>query len=923
MKIVIQNVVFWLIFACYNYLCLGEKDPVNIGVLFNEENAKEKLPVESVLHRNNIMDSRISYNHMFEVVSTDDTAEVERKVCKMMTEGIGAIFGPPSNITSAMVESVCAALEIPHIQINPNNKPFSKYTTVNFYPEPKLLSRGIGTIVRNLHFKSFVLLYENDKRLVLLQDILKLEKDEPDEMISTIKLKPLGSGPDYRTVLKEILDKREMNIILDCSLETTMQVLGQAKEIGILEKYHNFFLTSLDAHTLDFESIGGNANITTIRIINTESEEINQKVKDWELEEMQKTGQKREISPYSVTTSMALMYDAVHHFVDSVNILHVTQRINQTELSCDNQDIKWEGGYRITSYMKIRSSTSALTYPISFDENGRRTNFTIYLIQGFRENVIGYWHPGLGDKFQSNFSAKDFAAKVVQNLQAETIRVASRIGAPYLMWRKSETGEPLYGNARFEGYSMDLISEIAEYLNFKFEFYLVEDGQIGKYDETKKEWNGLIRDILDHKAELAICDLTLNHQRQKVVDFSLPFMSLGISILYKHSEVKGFNLFAFLDPFSPDVWVYMATLYLAVTIVLFFVYRLAPDEWENPHPCDENPEELENIWDIKNCLWLTLGSIMAQGCDLLPKGISSRLASSMWWFFSLIMTSSYTANLAAFLTAEKSGPTIESAKDLTDQSKIKYGCMDGGSTQSFFRESTFPLYQKMWTQMSQSQPSVFADSNTDGVKRVQNSKNSLYAFLMESTQLEYESMTKCDLKQVGQNLDSKFYAIAMPMGSSYVGLINSAVLHLSEINRLQELKKKWWEEKRNETVCGAKKEPSASLSLNSVGGIFIVLFVGVGVAHLIAIVEFLWNVRDVSVEEHISFKDALKIEIKFALSFWIKRKKTKCPTPSSSSSPSTNSRSRSRSKSHSKTRSLLRSTNSLFSMNRLNAKEST
>lgn len=66
------------------------------------------------------------------------------------------------------------------------------------------------------------------------------------------------------------------------------------------------------------------------------------------------------------------------------------------------------------------------------------------------------------------------------------------------MWRKSEPGEVLTGNARFEGYSMDLISEVAEYLDFKFEFYLVEDGQIGKYDETKREWNGLIRDILDH-----------------------------------------------------------------------------------------------------------------------------------------------------------------------------------------------------------------------------------------------------------------------------------------------------------------------------------------------------------------------------------------------------------------------------------------
>lgn len=46
---------------------------------------------------------------------------------------------------------------------------------------------------------------------------------------------------------------------------------------------------------------------------------------------------------------------------------------------------------------------------------------------------------------------------------------------------------------------------------------------------------------------------------------------------------------------------------------------MAPGDWENPHPCDQDPEEYENIWDLKNCLWITLGSIMTQGCDILPK----------------------------------------------------------------------------------------------------------------------------------------------------------------------------------------------------------------------------------------------------------------------------------------------------------------
>jgi ionotropic glutamate receptor len=195
-----------------------------------------------------------------------------------------------------------------------------------------------------------------------------------------------------------------------------------------------------------------------------------------------------------------------------------------------------------------------------------------------------------------------------------------------------------------------------------------------------------------------------------------------------------------------------------------FFGRLSPDDWENPHPCDEEPEELENIWDLKNCLWLTLGSIMNQGCDLIPKGISSRMAASMWWFFAIIVTNSYMANLAAFLTNERSQGAINSAEDLAKQTKIKYGTMAGGSTQIFFRDSNYSLYQRMWTSMEQSKPSVFEKTNDDGVARVQNTKNRLFAFLMESATLEYQIQTKCDLKQVGNWLDSKSYGIAMPLG---------------------------------------------------------------------------------------------------------------------------------------------------------------
>lgn len=56
----------------------------------------------------------------------------------------------------------------------------------------------------------------------------------------------------------------------------------------------------------------------------------------------------------------------------------------------------------------------------------------------------------------------------------------------------------LIDQTRYEGFCIDLIDEIAKLLKFKYEFELVPDGSYGKYDKETKQWNGLIRRLLDH-----------------------------------------------------------------------------------------------------------------------------------------------------------------------------------------------------------------------------------------------------------------------------------------------------------------------------------------------------------------------------------------------------------------------------------------
>lgn len=102
------------------------------------------------------------------------------------------------------------------------------------------------------------------------------------------------------------------------------------------------------------------------------------------------------------------------------------------------------------------------------------------------------------------------------------------------------------------------------------------------------------------------------------------------------------------------------------------------------------------------------------------------MVAGMWWLFTLIMIALYTANLVAFVTVERMESTIESVEDLGKQMKIKYGVLKGGSTASFFRNSNFSTYQRMWSFMESSKPTVFTSSNIEGVERVTKGKGIYY-----------------------------------------------------------------------------------------------------------------------------------------------------------------------------------------------------
>ena len=73
------------------------------------------------------------------------------------------------------------------------------------------------------------------------------------------------------------------------------------------------------------------------------------------------------------------------------------------------------------------------------------------------------------------------------------------------------------------------------------------------------------------KAEIAVAPLTITLVREEVIDFSKPFMSLGISIMIKKPQKSKPGVFSFLDPLAYEIWMCIVFAYIGVSVVLFLV----------------------------------------------------------------------------------------------------------------------------------------------------------------------------------------------------------------------------------------------------------------------------------------------------------------------------------------------------------------
>ncbi|CAG9835987.1 unnamed protein product [Diabrotica balteata] len=767
-----------------------------------------------------------------------------------------------TGLGSETVKSFTAALALPTVSasfgqvgdlrqwrnIDDNEK---KYL-VQISPPADLIPEIVRTIVLNQNITNAAILF--DHSFVMDHKYKSLLQNVATRHIIT----PIKDGNEVVDQLNQLRKLDLLNYFILASLSNIKRVLDAADTLSFFNR--KFAWHAITQDDGEIKCVCRNATILFVKPLpNTTYQD--------RLGTMQRTYQ---LNTEPIIASAFYFDLSLHSFIaikeliaDGVWKNAVTNYITCDEYNGNNSPKRI--GLDLKKYFNKENSEMFTYGPITVESNGMSfMDFQMVLSSvGVREGAsdksmsLGTWNAG----FDNNLTLVD--PKAMVNLTADVVyRIVVVEQQPFIF--RDETAPK-----QFNGYCIDLINKIAEILNFDYELIAVD--KFGTMDENGK-WDGMVKELIEKRADVALGSMSVMAERENVIDFTVPYYDLvGITILMKLPETPT-SLFKFLTVLEDDVWLCILAAYFFTSFLMWVFDRWSPYSYQNNREKYKDDEE-KREFNLKECLWFCMTSLTPQGGGEAPKNLSGRLVAATWWLFGFIIIASYTANLAAFLTVSRLDTPIESLDDLSKQYKIQYAPLNGSAVQTYFERMAniearfyeiwkdmslndslteversklavwdYPVsdkYTKMWQAMKEA---GLPNTLDEAVGRVRSSKSSSegFAYLGDATDIRYLEITNCDLTTVGEEFSRKPYAIGVQQGSPLKDQFNTAILQLLNRRELERLKEKWWNKHPEKKDCEKVEDQSDGISIQNIGGVFIVIFVGIGLACITLAFEYWW-----------------------------------------------------------------------------------
>ncbi|XP_033613649.1 glutamate receptor ionotropic, delta-2 [Fukomys damarensis] len=303
--------------------------------------------------------------------------------------------------------------------------------------------------------------------------------------------------------------------------------------------------------------------------------------------------QNMEISNLYIYDTVLLLANAFHKKLED------RKWHSMASLSCIRKNSKpWQGGRSMLETIK-KGGVNGLTGELEFGENGGNpnvhfeilgTNYGEELGRGVRK--LGCWNPVTG----LNGSLTD--KKLENNMRGVVLRVVTVLEEPFVMVSENVLGKP----KKYQGFSIDVLDALSNYLGFNYEVYVAPDHKYGSPQEDGT-WNGLVGELVFKRADIGISALTITPDRENVVDFTTRYMDYSVGVLLRRAE-KTVDMFACLAPFDFSLWACIAGTVLLVGLLVYLL------NWLNPPRLQMGSMTSTTLY---NSMWFVYGSFVQQG----------------------------------------------------------------------------------------------------------------------------------------------------------------------------------------------------------------------------------------------------------------------------------------------------------------------
>eukprot|EP00116_Pleurobrachia_bachei_P000918 sb/3461180/ len=533
-----------------------------------------------------------------------------------------------------------------------------------------------------------------------------------------------------------------------------------------------------------------------------------------------------------LTDYALLFYDAIKLTDSVISKLSLPEQ----NLSCDAENVSWSGGGEVFDAI-TESQYTGVTGNIEFTEDGQITDgvFDIVNFVGNAFVAVGSWSEIGGlqiTKTPTFFNNSQSSPNGVANtLDGMHLRLGILPNMPFTGIRNGCNDRT--SNSCFTGINIEIMELMAERLKFTYHFVIPEDGKFGGLDPDTNQWNGLVRDLMDNKTDMVVVSLSNNAARKNVIDFTYPMFDGGLAAYVKSSGIQR-DIFFFFRPFEDSVWATIMGICVVVSGGIYIFSRFSPFGSQgaqkyarNTCKCEHcsssanspaDPDKSACLVDtldaadpqlsLTESLWLTSSALVGGGGDVLPRSLSGRVLLLTWWFFSLLLSTLYTANMAAFLTLNYRLTDLKSPLQLPTQTVYSWGLVGSTNVQTLLASNSKTEYRVL------EESAIKVGDIEEGYERL---REGGFVFIHEIPEVGYATKGECDIVQVGNSFQPFDLAFGLRKNSPFKNLIDTFMLEIREKGVIDGL---WAKYESQKVASSCLQTKSLTMDLVSLSGLF-------------------------------------------------------------------------------------------------------